>query len=279
MLAGEKGDSVSEQKTKGKITKEGILSWTKIENLYVYDEVDSTNEEVKRLAAKGAGHGTLAVANQQTAGKGRLGRYFYSPDQTGIYMSLLLKLGLNFSESLLVTTAASVAVCRAIEEVCGISCGIKWVNDIYLHNKKICGILTEAVMDPAEGRISGMICGIGINVGRKEFPEEAGKLADSLYQTDEIEAELLNHLTAAVYKHLMELCEKLPDKSYMEEYRERSVVLGKAIRYTDHGSWKNAYVTGINEEGGLELQTETEGALTLASGEISVRVREDEEDV
>ncbi len=270
---------MSEQKTKGKITKEGILSWTKIENLYVYDEVDSTNEEVKRLAAKGAGHGTLAVANQQTAGKGRLGRYFYSPDQTGIYMSLLLKLGLNFSESLLVTTAASVAVCRAIEEVCDISCGIKWVNDIYLHNKKICGILTEAVMDPAEGKISGMICGIGINVGRKEFPEEAGKLADSLYHTDEIDANLLNHLTAAVYKHLMELCEKLPDKSYMAEYRERSVVLGKAIRYTDHGVWKNAYVTGINEEGGLELQTETEGAFTLASGEISVRVREDEEDV
>lgn len=265
------------EKKKGQITKEGILSYTEIENLYVYEEIDSTNEELKRLAAKGAVHGSLVVANHQTAGKGRLGRYFYSPSQTGIYMSVLLKLGLSFSESLLVTTAASVAVCTAIEEVCGISCGIKWVNDIYLQKKKVCGILTEAITDPAEGRISGMICGIGINVGGKNFPEEAGSLAAPLYDSDEIDGSLLNELTAAVYRHFMELCEKLPDKEYMKEYRERSIVLGKAVRYTDHGEWKKAVVSGINDEGGLELRTETEGEVTLSSGEITVRFREDEE--
>ncbi len=267
---------IEEKAEKGQITKEGILSYTEVKNLYVYEEIDSTNEEVKRLAAKGLENGSLVVANHQTAGKGRLGRYFYSPSQTGIYMSVLLRLGLSFSESLLVTTAASVAVCRAIEEVCGISCGIKWVNDVYLQKKKVCGILTEAITDPAEGRISGMICGIGINVGGRDFPEEAGKLAASLYERNEIEGSLLNALTAAVYRHFMDLCEKLPDKEYMKEYRERSIVLGKAIRYTDHGEWKNAVVTGINDEGGLVLQTETEGELTLSSGEITVRFREDE---
>jgi BirA family transcriptional regulator, biotin operon repressor / biotin---[acetyl-CoA-carboxylase] ligase len=273
-----------EEKITEQITKEGICKYTQIPTLYVYEEIDSTNEELKRLFRQAekekCRNGSLAVANHQTAGKGRLGRYFYSPSQTGIYMSVLLELGLDFAESVLVTTAASVAVCRAIQEVCGISCGIKWVNDIYLKDRKICGILTEAVTDASSGRISAMICGIGINVSTGDFPEEAGKLAASLYEkdTEAMPEDILNRLTAAVYRHLMQICMKLPDKSYMAEYRDRSVVLGRPIRYTDHGEWVNARVTGIDEDGGLEVLSERDGQITLSSGEITIRVREEEKD-
>ena len=253
------------------LSREEILRYAATPSLSVFQTIDSTNEELKRQLGTGAPHGTLVVANQQTAGKGRRGRPFYSPSDTGVYFSVLLQLGLDFSDSVLVTTAASVAVCRAIEKVCGLSCGIKWVNDVYLNGRKICGILTEGVTDIETGEISSIICGIGINVRTTRFPGDVGDVASSLFPDGEKKG-IRSRLVAEAYNELMEICNKLPDHSYMEEYRRRSIVLGKEIRYTDHGDWKNARVYGIDEDGGLMVDTE-EGKRTLHSGEITIRVQ------
>ena len=134
------------------ITKEGIAAHLERQiPLHIFETIDSTSTYAKKLAESGAEHGTAVIALQQTGGRGRLGRSFHAPAGTGIYMSLILKTAADFSKAMLVTTAASVAVCRAIRKVCGADPQIKWVNDIYLNGKKVCGILTEAVTDPDTG--------------------------------------------------------------------------------------------------------------------------------
>ena len=258
------------------LSEQGIAVYAQPAGLYVYQEIDSTNEEAKRLAAAGAPHGTLVAANAQTAGKGRRGRSFYSPSDTGVYFSIIFRPQLDISDSILITTAASVAVCRAVKDVCGIECGIKWVNDIYIGPHKVCGILTEAVADMETGTISSIICGIGINVRTEAFPEEVGSRAGAIYAGRQAKG-IRNELTAAVYTQLMRIYEQLPDRAFLTEYRQRSNVIGKRIRYTDRGIWKEALAVGIDEDGGLVIQSDDEGRLHLHTGEITVRVREDEE--
>ena len=253
------------------LSKEGISCYVNVPALFVYDEIDSTNEEAKRKALEHAPHGTLVVANHQTAGKGRRGRAFYSPSDTGIYMSILLRLDLPFSQSVLITTAASVAVCRAIETVCGISCGIKWVNDVYIHGQKIAGILTEAITDVESGGIDSMIVGIGVNVSTQTFPEEVGNVAASLYDGTQTQS-VRNALAAEIYREMMDLSAQLPDKGFLEEYRKRSIVIGASIRYTKRNEWLTGKAVDIDADGGLVVESDTEGRITLSSGEISIRL-------
>lgn len=251
----------------------GILAHAAPPALYVFQEIDSTNEEAKRLAADGAPHGTLVAANAQSAGKGRRGRSFYSPSDTGVYFSVIFKPDLDISDSILITTAASVAVCRAIRDVCGRQCRIKWVNDIYLEEKKICGILTEAVADMESGRIGSIICGIGINVRTEAFPDDVAGRASSIFSGRTARG-IRNELVAAVWRELMDLVDRLPDRGFLTEYRERSNVIGKQIRYTDHGEWKEALAVGIDDDGGLVIQSDADGMVHLHTGEITVRVQE-----
>ena len=255
------------------LSVEGISAYASPAALYVYQEIDSTNEEAKRLSAAGTPHGTLVAANAQTAGKGRRGRSFYSPSDTGVYFSIVFRPRLDISDSILITTAASVAVCRAIADVCGAECEIKWVNDIYLNEKKICGILTEAVADMESGQIGSIIVGIGINVLTEEFPAEVGDRAASIYNGCSVQG-IRSRLVAAVYRELMKIADALPDRSFLAEYRQRSNVIGKMIRYTQHGVWKEALAVGIDDDGGLVIESQTEGRLHLHTGEITVRVEE-----
>ena len=131
--------------------------------IHVFKTVDSTNLVAKKMALEQAPHGTVVLAEEQTAGRGRMGRSFHSPAGSGIYMSFILRPNLTSNDAVLITTAASVAVARAIEEVTHIHTGIKWVNDVYMNGKKICGILTEALTDFESGGIESIILGIGIN--------------------------------------------------------------------------------------------------------------------
>ena len=131
----------------------------------IYRELDSTNRAAKEAAFSGeAGHGALILARRQKSGRGRRGRSFYSPENAGLYMSIVLRPDRTLKEGLLITTAAATAVCRAVKKICGIDLGIKWVNDLYLHNKKVCGILTEAVTDFESGNIEFAVVGIGLNL-------------------------------------------------------------------------------------------------------------------
>ena len=147
--------------------------------LQVQTEVTSTNTLLKAQAEQGAPEGTVLIAESQTAGKGRLGRHFTSPPGTGIYFSLLLRPHCTAEKSLFITTTAAVAVCEAIEQVTGLNPQIKWVNDIYLNEKKVCGILTEASVDFENGGLNWAVLGIGINIAvpKEGFPEEIRSIA------------------------------------------------------------------------------------------------------
>lgn len=255
------------------LSKEAILFHCTPAELYFYDEIDSTNEEAKRLATKGAVHGSLVVANKQTMGKGRRGRSFYSPADTGVYMSILIRPQLEFSESVFVTTAASVAVARAISRVYGLDSQIKWVNDIYLGGHKVCGILSEAVTDFESGTIDSIIVGIGVNVKTTDFPDDIACRAGSLIAERPSDG-ARSTLTAEIYNQFMALSDALPDKSFMNEYRNRSMVIGKAIRYTKKNEWVNGIAVDIDADGGLVVDSELEGRITLSSGEITIRLND-----
>ena len=134
--------------------------------VYVHERLDSSNQTAKRLALAGAPHGTLVLAGQQSAGRGRMGRRFESPAGKGIYLSLVLRVPVPASKALGVTVGAAVAVARAVQKLCGIELGIKWVNDLYYQGKKVCGILTEAGTSVESGLLEWLVVGIGLNPRR-----------------------------------------------------------------------------------------------------------------
>ena len=236
-------------------------------------ETDSTNRYLKELAVKGAAEGTVIIANRQSAGRGRLGRSFFSPEEKGIYMSILLRPEIPLERSVLITSMAAVAVARAIEHVCGITAKIKWVNDIFLNNKKACGILTEAGINAVTGTLDYAVLGIGINVGFMKFPEELKKIATSI--SNECGFVVSKEvLIDEVLKELEEWYPTLLDGSFLEESKKRSLLLGKEILVLDErvqGGSYPAKAVDINELGNLII--EREGSIqVLNSGEVSIRV-------
>ena len=130
----------------------------------VYDTLESSNRTAKLLALDGAPHGTLVLTAHQSAGRGRLGRVFESPAGKGVYLSVLLRPAVPAASAQTATIGAAVAVCRAVQELCGLELGIKWVNDLYYQGKKVCGILTEAGTDLESGRLEWLVVGIGLNL-------------------------------------------------------------------------------------------------------------------
>lgn len=241
----------------------------------VHKTVDSTNIELKRRSLDGGEHGFVLLSEEQTRGKGRLGRSFYSPPGTGIYMSILLRPEFSGSDTVLVTTAAAVAVCRAISDVLGLDTQIKWVNDVYFGEKKICGILTEAVSDCEIGKVDSVIVGIGINYRTEEFPEELKERAGSVGAGSRVPRNLV---AAAVVNEFFKIYENLMEREFMDEYRSRSNVLGREVRFLEQGVWYTAKAVDLDADGGLVVEYDSveEGRVrrTLHTGEITLRVRE-----
>ncbi len=237
--------------------------------IIVMDEVDSTNLELKRLAGTGAKDGTVVIAEHQTSGRGRLGRSFFSPAGSGIYMSLLLKPSFEEERATLVTTAVSVAVCRAIEKISGKQPMIKWVNDLYLNGKKICGILTEAIRDAVSGKIEYIVIGIGINCAETEFPDDIKSIAGSICEKEEEISR--NELAAEIIKEI-NLMDNLTDSGdFIDEYKRRSFVIGKDIRILGKTE-ELAKALDIDENGGLVVRLWSGEIKILSSGEISIRL-------
>lgn len=254
------------------------------DKIHVYKQLESTNITLKKMAMDGAPSETLVIAEEQTKGRGRMGRSFYSPPKGGIYMSILLKPYLDLSKSVLITTAASVAVCRAIEKVAHITPEIKWVNDVYLNQKKICGILTEAVTDIENGHIQHIILGIGVNftTAKEEFPSELSHIAGSL----NVEGITRNQLAAEIYNQMIKINENLESKEILSDYKAHSMVLGKEIRIYKAGTapaglhaedreesqnYTIATALDIGANGGLIVKYENGEQATLSSAEISIR--------
>lgn len=240
-------------------------------DIIVHKTIDSTNAESKRLALSGAKEYTVVVAEEQTLGRGRLGRSFYSPTGTGIYMSVILRPHMDLSSGVLITTGASVAVCKAIEKVTSFTPSIKWINDIYLNNKKICGILTEAISDFETGNIDSIILGIGVNVSTKtdDLPDDIKSTAGCISNDIEINR---NRLTAEILNELKIIYDNLAPGSYISDYKSRSMLLGKDIFYIQNNEKKYCTAIDINETGGLVVKNTNGDITTLSSGEVSVRL-------
>ena len=265
--------------SKYRITDDGILSVSAEKcressgKTFEYGEIDSTNLCAKRLFAdRAAGFGTLITARSQTAGRGRLGRSFYSPADTGLYMSVIL--GTDFSGEIPVTmlsASAAVAVSVTLEELFpGLSPKIKWVNDIYIDDKKVCGILCEGIVDPALQRVGAVVVGIGVNISTASFPDDISKTAGSVGS-----ALIPNSIVAAaICDRLISLtaCNNADD--VIGEYRKRSMVIGKRIRYAQSGQpFCTGEAIGIDRFGGLIVREDRSGEIAvLSTGEITLRL-------
>lgn len=220
--------------------------------LRVYDIVTSTNEIAKISELPDVP--LVIIADRQTAGKGRLGRRFESPAGTGQYMSFVFQPDFDIRRSLYVTMAAAVGTCRAIEKVTGKHVEIKWVNDLFLNGKKVCGILTEAQSDLESGRIERLITGIGVNCYPGSFPPEVSEIAGSLAEsTSEFSREIL---AAAMINEVLPLITDPDTSKFLDEYRERCFILGREIRI--HPSYDDAGIRAraidISDDGGLIVE-------------------------
>ena len=251
------------------LSAEGIrlhLGTVPVGEIRVYAQVDSTNNVAKQAAVEGVPDRSIIVADAQTAGRGRQGRDFYSPPGSGLYMSIVLRPHQSLSDSLLVTVAAAVAVCRAVEELAGLQPRIKWVNDVFLDNKKFVGILTEAISDFESGMVEAIVVGIGVNVRPVDLPPELRDVVTSL----PARSCTRNALCAAVFKELLWVRE-YPRSQLIAAYKERSLLLGRTVCFERDGVAFEAQAVDINDDGNLVVRND--GTLmTLCSGEVSVRL-------
>lgn len=237
----------------------------------VCQQVDSTNRKAKEAAVTGkAGHGSFVLAATQSAGRGRRGRHFYSPEGAGLYLSVILEPEGNLQENLLLTAEAAVAVYKAVREVTGIELDIKWVNDLYYHDRKVCGILTEAITDFESGNIEFAVVGIGLNLYEQSggYPEELRDIAGALYPDEEAAAAVdRNHLAASIINHLLEETREL---RLPKEYMERNIVPGRTVEIKNGDSIRKARALAICSDGRLKVREEDETESLLSYGEVSI---------
>lgn len=260
------------------ISEEGIRASLRGEYqmipMVIKEEMTSTNIEAKQAAAVKAEHGALFVAKRQSAGRGRRGRSFATLEGKGIYMSLVLCPNVSGSDVIYLTTAASVAVVRAIQKITGMETEIKWVNDIYWNQKKICGILSEAVTDCESGQIDSVVVGIGINftVKTESIPEDLKGIVGALYEEGEDTKGITrNQLIAETVNQMLSLCNELPSHSFLEEYKRHSMVLGSYVDVINGTNHKPARAVDIDERGGLIVEYLDGKREILHTGEVSIR--------
>jgi len=239
------------------------------DKIHIYDVIESTNKTAKELAMAGAEHGSVFFANGQTAGKGRNGRTFFSPSGHGIYMSVILHPAqLWFHAAGLSTIFAAVAVCEAIEAVSGKSPQIKWVNDILVSGKKICGILSETVH--CAGHLQWIVIGIGINfhTPMASFPEELQGVASSLFAGEDISC-TRNCLAAELVNRIVTPKTQYSDKEIIAQYKQR-LILGKDVLVTGLGEDYEAVAVDIDERGHLIVQRNNGEMEALCAGEVRI---------
>lgn len=272
---GNEKDIISPEIINEIIEKEG-----KNRRIQYFERVDSTNTFAKKILMEGESYPDIIIANEQEQGRGRLGREFYSPKGTGIYCSFILDPFIKIENSILVTVAASVAVSRAIEKVTKKDTRIKWINDIYIDDKKVCGILTEAVTDFETGIIGKIILGIGINFNTpsESFPDEITDKASSVFMDDTFGV-TRNQLIAQLIIEIDECMNDIENDEIIRYYRNKSLVLGKMLEITYFGQEKpiQGKAVDIDRNGFLIIETKN-GLLTLNSGEVSIRQNKEERD-
>ncbi len=234
------------------------------ERVTVLECIDSTNTFAKKLAASGAPHGTVVLANSQTAGRGRLGRSFYSPADEGLYLSLILRPEAPPERFLHLTAMAAVAACDAVEEVCKIKPHIKWPNDLVFGTRKLAGILCE--------RTDAVIVGIGINLTQTEFPPELRDIATSVLLSCG-KAPNRAELAAALIRAFSRMDEALFSQKaqWMQKFSENCATLGKSVQLVRGESVRDAFAESVTEDGALIVRLADGTREQVTSGEVSVR--------
>lgn len=230
----------------------------------VHKCIDSTNNEAKRAAMMGAPHGTVIAADSQSDGRGRHGHSFYSPAGTGLYLSIILRPEKPLSDCINTTIAAANALADTIEELTDCKPEIKWVNDILINGRKVCGILTEAISDIESGMAEAVIVGVGLNVTTEVFPPEIAHTAGSLKCSA-----TRNSLAAGIVSRIMDYTHTADSRALLESYRRRSAIIGKNISFYRNDEQITALACGIDDDGSLIIQT-ANGTEKMKSGEISI---------
>ena len=234
-----------------------------------HETVTSTNDVCKEIADESP-EGTAVTCDQQTGGKGRLGRVWKSPKGTGVWISIILKPDISPMSVSSVTLAAGLAVCRTVKKVSGLEAGIKWPNDVYVNGKKLCGILTE--MSAQIEKVDYVIVGIGINANTEYFPEELENIACSLYTEACVKFD-----RNLIIKTLLEEFENIYDKFNMygfsairSEYEKECINIGRRVNVISKDGFEGTAI-GVNSDGELIVRKDTGEEITVFSGEVSIR--------
>lgn len=246
----------------------------RVSRILCLDTVDSTNRRLRELAYDGAPDGQVVLANEQTQGRGRLGRGFLSPRDKGIYLSILLRPEGTPAGTTAVTAWTAVAVQRAIRKACGVDAAIKWVNDLVLNGRKLCGILTEMSVESESSQVQYVVVGVGVNVNEKktDFPEEIRGVAASLYaetgvffRRAPLAAEIIRELDGlrAAWPHAKD--------AYLEAYRAGNITVGREVLVRKGERVLSGIAVAINDDFSLAVQYKDGGRENLTGGEIQVR--------
>ena len=261
------------------LSPQGIRRFLKPEyrdlDLTVLPTAPSTNTLVREKANQGCLEGCVIVACEQTDGRGRYGRQFFSPADTGVYLSLLLRpTAYSPQQATCLTAAAAAAMCQAIEAVTGQQPGIKWVNDIFLHGKKVCGILTEAAVGLETGALDYMVLGAGVNLYPpvKGFPEEIQPIAGSVLERSCPEAK--NRLVGEFLNRFWDFYARPECRAYLEDYRARSLAIGRNVTVLSAGKAVSAYAYGIDDDFRLLVRYDSGKTEALSYGEIRIQLDE-----
>ena len=261
------------------LSPQGIRRFLKPEyrdlDLTVLPTAPSTNALVREKANQGCPEGCIIIACEQTAGRGRYGRQFFSPVDSGVYLSLLLRpTAYSPQQATCLTAAAAAAMCQAIEEVTGQQPGIKWVNDIFLHGKKVCGILTEAAVGLETGTLNYMVLGAGVNLypPAEGFPEEIQPIAGSVLERSCPEAK--NRLVGEFLNRFWDFYTHPECRTYLEDYRSRSLAIGQNVTVLSAGRAVSAYAYGIDDDFRLLVRYDGGKTEALSYGEIRIQLAE-----
>lgn len=241
------------------------------ENIKIYKTLESTNKTAKEMAVAGAEHGTVIIADSQTKGRGRYSRSYFSPSG-GLYMSIILRPEvLNFENPTSVTAFAAVAVCEAIESISEKTPKIKWVNDVLIDEKKVCGILTEAVTDFESGSLDWIVLGIGINVYIKteDFPDDLQTSATSIFPNEKMFG-VRNKLSAEIINRILGYDITPREAEIFRKYKNRLAMLGNQVTVIQNKNEYKAAVIDIDAAGHLVVKNENGEIITVSSGEIRV---------
>ena len=271
----ENNDVLSEQQINQELIQQHHpIDWV----IQTMETTTSTNDLAKLYANQNSTTPAIFISEEQTAGRGRLGRKFVSPSKTGLYISLCLFPTIALEDLSLITCATAVACVETIEQLTGKSLNIKWVNDLFYQDKKVGGILTEVISDFESQQVQALIVGMGINLidSPQSFPEELHSIVGSIFSSKtkyDNSSFNRNHFIAQFLEKWTFYYQNLSKREFISTYKEHSNVIGKFVNVFEGNQTYSAYAKDIDENGHLVVEKEDNSLHTLSYGEVSIRTK------